>query len=245
MKRRIRRVMEVAIPLAGIGMIFLSVLFGPASLQLQVILVLGGVLILEAGVWGLTSGLLPNERRYLALREEGDHFIVLIRELNSSAIGRKKGTEDDKRFRKTLKLMHVSVDRMADLAGEDAKETTAETEAGANEATAVVVEPLAVAEPVRGEERDEEPDEAESEPERTVAVAAEARPEPEGDVAAADEAETEVEAAVAVAAEPDAEGGAAAAADPGARSVELEAEAGPTKRKRKSKRKRNRRKQRR
>ena len=245
MKRRIRRVMEVAIPLVGIGMIFLSVLFGPTSLQLQVILVLVGVLILEAGVWGLTSGLLPNERRYLALREEGDDFIALIRELNSAAIGRKKGTEDDKRFRKTLKLMHVSVDRMADLAGEDANETTAETEAGADEATAVVVEPVALAEPVRGEERDKEPDEAESEPERTVAVAAEARPEPEGIVAVADQAEPEMEGAVAVAAEPDTEGGVAAAADPGAGSVGVEAEAGPGKRKRKRKRKRNRRKQRR
>lgn len=90
MKRRIRRVMEAAIPLLGIGMIFLSVLFGPSSLQLQVILVLVGVLILEAGVWGLTSGLLPNERRYLALREEGDHFIALIRELNSAALRRKR-----------------------------------------------------------------------------------------------------------------------------------------------------------
>jgi len=208
-KRRIRRVMEVAIPLLGIGMIFLSVLFGPSSLQLQVILVLVGVLILEAGVWGLTSGLLPNERRYLALREEGDNFIALIRELNSAALGRKKDTEDDKHFRKTLKLMHGSVDRMADLTGEDAKGTTAETEAGADEAAVVV-------EPVSGEERDEEPDEAESEPEGIVAVS--------------DEPELEMEGA---------------AADPGGGSVGVAAEAGPAKRKRKGKRKRNRRKQRR
>ena len=68
-KRKIRRGIEIALPILGMGIIFGSVLFGPNDLQLQVLLVLIGVLILEAGVWGLTSGILPNERRYLALRE--------------------------------------------------------------------------------------------------------------------------------------------------------------------------------
>ena len=95
MKRRIRRGLEIAIPLVGMSTIFLSVLFGPESLQMQVIMVLVGVLILEAGVWGLTSGLLPNERHYLALREEGDHFIELIRELNAAAVTQKEGDKDD------------------------------------------------------------------------------------------------------------------------------------------------------
>jgi hypothetical protein len=71
LKRKIRRAIEMSMPLLGMGIIFGSVLFGPPSLQLQVFLVLIGVLILEAGVWGLTSGLLPNESRCLALRAEG------------------------------------------------------------------------------------------------------------------------------------------------------------------------------
>ncbi len=129
MKRKIRRAMEIAIPLFGMGTIFLSVVFPPTSLQIQVLLVLIGVLILEAGVWGLTSGLLPNERRYLGLREEGDHFIGLIRDLNASAVSLRGGAEDDGSFQRTLEQMHGSVERMAEVAGEDDQEPAAATEA--------------------------------------------------------------------------------------------------------------------
>ena len=71
MKRTIRRGMEIVIPLLGMGIIFGSVLFGPNSLQLQVLLVLIGVLILEAGVWGPHERDLPSERRYLACAKKG------------------------------------------------------------------------------------------------------------------------------------------------------------------------------
>ncbi len=118
------------------GIIFGSVLFGPDSLQLQVLLVLIGVLILEAGVWGLTSTFLPNERRFLSLREEGDHFLGLIRDLNAAAIARGEGEEDDKRFRETRARMHTSVERMAELAGQDDVAIAAEAEALALEAAA-------------------------------------------------------------------------------------------------------------
>jgi hypothetical protein len=111
------------------GIIFGAVLFGPSSLQLQVLLVLIGVLILEAGVWGLTSTFLPNERRYLSLREEGDHFLGLIRELNAAAIARGEGEEDDKLFRETRARMHASVERMAELAGQDDVAIAEEAEA--------------------------------------------------------------------------------------------------------------------
>ena len=140
MKRTIRRGMEIAIPLLGMGIIFGSVLFGPNSLQLQVLLVLIGVLILEAGVWGLTSGILPSERRYLGLREEGDHFLRLIRVLNAAAVARDEGQEDDTRFRETQAQMHTSVDRMAELAGQEAVANTDEVEASAVGAEASAVE---------------------------------------------------------------------------------------------------------
>jgi hypothetical protein len=120
LKRKIRRAIEISMPLLGMGIIFGSVLFGPPSLQSQVFLVLIGVLILEAGVWGLTSGLLPNERRYLELRAEGDHFLGLIRILNQAAVGRDKDEENDTRFRNTRAEMHTSVERMGELAGKDA-----------------------------------------------------------------------------------------------------------------------------
>ncbi len=156
MKRKIRNAMEIAIPLLGMGIIFLSVLFAPDSLQIQVLLVLFGVLILEAGVWGLTSGILPNERRYFGLRDEGDHFIGLIRDLNAAAVARKKGDEEDGSFQNTLEQMHGSVERMAELAGVDALETAAEakSDAAGTEAEPAEVEagPTgAVAAPARAE----------------------------------------------------------------------------------------------
>ena len=120
MKRKLRRVLEIALPVVGMGIIFLSVLFGASiNLQIQVLYVLFGVLILEAGVWGLANKLLPNERRYLGLRDEGDHFIGLIRKLNAAAVAKKEGTEDDERYRDALQQMHASVDRMGELAGQD------------------------------------------------------------------------------------------------------------------------------
>ena len=128
-KRKIRRVLEIALPVLGMGVIFGSVLSGPSSLQLQVLFVLFGILILEAGVWGLASRLLPNERRYLGLREEGNHFIELIRELNRAAVARKEGdggNENEERFRDALAQMHASVRRMGELAGKETREGKAE-----------------------------------------------------------------------------------------------------------------------
>ena len=121
-KRKLRKAIEVVLPLLGMGIIFGSVLFvSPNNLQIQVFLVLFGVLILEAGVWGLTRAILPNERFYLALREEGDHFLGLIRVLNDAAVARDSGHESDARFRDTRARMHTSVDRMAQVAGQGAR----------------------------------------------------------------------------------------------------------------------------
>ena len=156
-KRKIRRGIEIALPLLGMGIIFGSVLFGPSSLQLQVLLVLIGVLILEAGVWGLTSGILPNERRYLALREEGDHFMGLIRLLNAAAVASDAGEEDDARFQETRAKMHTSVERMAELAGQDDL-------ANAEAAEAFVAEAESLAEEADAEaEAEPEAEEAEAE----------------------------------------------------------------------------------
>ena len=89
--------------------------------QIQMIFVIAGVLCIEAGVWGLASKILPTERRYIALREQGDYMIDLIRKLNAAALA---GGKKDQLFRNTLEQMHVSVDRMAELSGQD---TTLET----------------------------------------------------------------------------------------------------------------------
>lgn len=118
--RSLRRAVEVGLPLLGMAIVFGGVLFvPPTSLQIQIVVVLVGVLILEAGVWGLTGQLLPNERSFVALREEGDHFISLIRNLNAAATQKESGLEgSDQRFDEALAAMHASVDRMGGLAGQ-------------------------------------------------------------------------------------------------------------------------------
>jgi hypothetical protein len=80
-------------------------------------MLLVGVLLLEAGVWGLVGGVLPSERRHPELREEGDHFLDLVRQLSAAAVARDDGTEDDASYREALAAMHSSVDRMGQLAG--------------------------------------------------------------------------------------------------------------------------------
>jgi len=111
MKRNLRRSIDIALTGVGIVLIFTAVIVsGTLDLQLQLPLALLGVLLMEAGVWGLSSKLFPSERA------EGDRMIDLIRELNSAAINRDRGIEDARRFQTTLETMHDSVVRMSALA---------------------------------------------------------------------------------------------------------------------------------
>ena len=124
MKRTIRRILEIALPVSGMGIIFLSVLFGSDSLQRQVLFVLFGILILEAGAWGLASRLLPDEWRYLDLRAEVDHFIGLIPEVNAPAVarlGREGSKEDEERFQEVLEQLHACVGRRGEVGANDKK----------------------------------------------------------------------------------------------------------------------------
>jgi len=120
--RGFRKAIEVAIPMVGMLIVFGGVLFVPPSeLQTQLMVVLVGVLMIEAGVWGMTTAVLPSERRYVALREEGDRFIGLIRRLNEARIrDRIERTEESAAaVRSALDEMHASVEIMGEVAGEE------------------------------------------------------------------------------------------------------------------------------
>lgn len=120
MKRNLRRSIDIALTGLGIGIIFSAVILrGSLDITAQLPLALLGVLLMEAGVWGLSTKLFPNERRYSKLRDEGDAMIQLIRELNNAAIAQATGQEDAKRFQTTLQQMHDSVIRMSELAGKE------------------------------------------------------------------------------------------------------------------------------
>ena len=109
--------------------IFVSVLTQyPENVQAQLGLMVIGVLLLEAGVWDLAPKILPDERCYLGLRKELDHMIELTRALNGAAIAAGETRANDETFRDALARMHTSVDRMAELAGQETNANPAETE---------------------------------------------------------------------------------------------------------------------
>ena len=124
--RRYRKTIETGVSVLGVLTIFAAILIVPADrLQLQIVVVLAGILALEAGIWGLTQQIMPSDRQFVDLRVEGEHFIDLVRDLNQAAIvsdrdasdtdARREGT--DVRFNEVLEQMHQSVDRMGEVAG--------------------------------------------------------------------------------------------------------------------------------
>ncbi|GMR13830.1 MAG: hypothetical protein BMS9Abin29_2049 [Gemmatimonadota bacterium] len=117
--RTIRKTIELGTPILGMVTVFAAVLLiPPPHLQLQLVVVLVGVLLIEAGVWGLTNPFLPNERQFLPLREEVDDFIDLVRQLNAAAIEKRSGREGaEADFDENLADLHSSVRRMGQLAG--------------------------------------------------------------------------------------------------------------------------------
>jgi len=120
LKRKIRHVTKIGLPLLGMVIIFVSVLTQyPEDVQAQLGVMLIGVLLIEAGVWGIALQILPDERCYLGLRRELDHMIELTRALNGAAIAAGATRADDETFRDSLARMHASVDRMAELAGQE------------------------------------------------------------------------------------------------------------------------------
>lgn len=120
MRKKIRRGIDLLLTGFGIITIFGAVLMSEIlTVEMQLPVVLFGVLLMEAGVWGLSSKVFLNERHYTKLREEGNNIISLIRELNASAVARDRGEEDDRRFQATLERMHGSVNRMSGIASEE------------------------------------------------------------------------------------------------------------------------------
>lgn len=129
MRKRIRRSLDMILTAIGVVVIFAAVIMNAAlTVKMQLPIVLFGVLLLEAGVWGLSSKMFLNQRHYIKLRAEGDNIIELIRELNSSALARNSGAEDDQRFQSTLDKMHNSVNRMSVLASEDVRQDRSASE---------------------------------------------------------------------------------------------------------------------
>jgi hypothetical protein len=116
--RVFRRLIDILVPLTGMGIVLGAVLF-VVQLRVQIVLVIVGILVIEAGIWKVANPLLPNERKFFGLREEGDQFIRLIRRLNRAALDVKaKDTLLNREVLDDLREeMIASVDRMFAVAG--------------------------------------------------------------------------------------------------------------------------------
>lgn len=119
--RRYRKRLEAGLSVLGVLTIFAAVLLVPADrVQLQIMVVLAGILALEAGIWGLPQQFMPNDRQFTDLRAEGEYFTDLIRNLNQAARALEPDISDagpsheepEARLKEVLAQMHESVDRM-------------------------------------------------------------------------------------------------------------------------------------
>lgn len=121
--RKLRKSLAIGLPVFGTILVFLAILLPAVSLnlRLQVLIVLVGLLIIEAGVWRLTARILPNERKYLALRAEVNAFVERVRVLNANGVRLRAEETESARdaFHETLDALHSAVDRMARVAGRE------------------------------------------------------------------------------------------------------------------------------
>ena len=117
--RRLRRAVELGLPIAGVTLVLAAVVFFPRSVLLQVALVLVGLLLIEAGIWNLASPVLPSERKYVALRREVDDFVQLVRRLNRAtlALTSEPTPQNRARLLEVRDEMLESVRRMEQVAG--------------------------------------------------------------------------------------------------------------------------------
>lgn len=121
MKKNLRRRIDMGLTALGIAVVFSAIILGDSlDIRAQMPIALIGVLLMEAGIWGLSAKFIPNQRKYTSLRDEGDRMLELIRELNSAAIAKDRGDEDAKRFQQTLEAMHNSVVKMSEMASLEA-----------------------------------------------------------------------------------------------------------------------------
>lgn len=116
---RWRDLIDRALTLGGIVVVLVPVLlFADSSVQVGVVVV--GLLMVEAGVWGLARQLGPDARTYARLRSEVEAFLEAVRELNGRAV------DGDRAAVEAMESdLHDRVDAIVDAAGEEEGEEDA------------------------------------------------------------------------------------------------------------------------
>jgi hypothetical protein len=96
-----------------------SVTFSDVTLGHQLQLIALGLATVWIGAWRLFDLLLPEKRHYLLLRAEVDHFLDLVRQLNTTAcVVRELPTPENRQIAEEVKhAMHKAVEQMVVVAG--------------------------------------------------------------------------------------------------------------------------------
>lgn len=108
---RRRDVLEKAMAVVGVIVVLVPVI-SLADSAWQIVTVVVGLLLIEAGVWNAVLRLAPEDRKFTGLRREVDRFLDDVRELNLHAIDGDRDGIEEVRGR-----LHERVDVMAEVAG--------------------------------------------------------------------------------------------------------------------------------
>ena len=140
MTRDLSRTLDLVLTSTGALAVLTTVFFtNEMSQQVQLIVVVVGLMCAGAGFYGTAVRLTSNERKFGALREEGDKMISLIRQLNRAALSMKKSDGASTHFNNTLKEMHDSVRQMSKIAALADQRLLAESPSDHPEASANIV----------------------------------------------------------------------------------------------------------
>ena len=115
--RRVLKALFLVVPL----LLIVLAAAVPMPLRWSVAGMIFGLLFFELALVGSFEGMLPNTRVYLALREETDRLLQLVRELNAATIDAERAGLDPKRYADPIVAeMHETVDRLPSFAGRSA-----------------------------------------------------------------------------------------------------------------------------
>ncbi len=118
MLRSIHDAVDLVLPAIGVAAVVIALL--PEMQLWQLALVVVGLVLIEAGLMNMGHRLLPNRRRFVRLRTEGDVFLGLLRRLNATSVAVREWDSPQTRLalEEAQLALRQSVDRMIEVAGD-------------------------------------------------------------------------------------------------------------------------------
>lgn len=112
----LRKLLHFGLPFVGTALAIVAAVVVTNTL-VRVLLVLLGVVLIQAVTSRLPYYIFHNERRFRQLRSELDEFVWLIRELNAAAVDTSSNPRAEDRFEDLHTALQESLERMALYAG--------------------------------------------------------------------------------------------------------------------------------